>query len=31
MRAILLAHKSSREGRKVKWTEVPEVNRSTNP
>jgi predicted dehydrogenase len=23
MRAILLAHKSSREGRKVKWTEVP--------
>ncbi|HTS37581.1 MAG TPA: Gfo/Idh/MocA family oxidoreductase [Candidatus Solibacter sp.] len=24
MRALLLAHKSSREGRKVSWTEVPE-------
>ena len=24
MRALLLAHKSSREGRRVRWTEVPE-------
>jgi predicted dehydrogenase len=24
MRALLLAHKSSREGRKVRWTENPE-------
>jgi scyllo-inositol 2-dehydrogenase (NADP+) len=24
MRGVLLAHKSSREGRKVRWTEAPE-------
>jgi scyllo-inositol 2-dehydrogenase (NADP+) len=24
MRALLLAHKSSREGRQVRWNEVPE-------
>jgi predicted dehydrogenase len=24
MRALLLAHKSSREGRRVLWTEAPE-------
>ena len=24
MRALVLAHKSSREGRRVRWTEAPE-------